>query len=41
MDGGEQNIYNKLSERFKGKQLQVQDVSGGRIVCSDECVRAR
>ncbi|CAD6574147.1 MAG: hypothetical protein TREMPRED_001022 [Tremellales sp. Tagirdzhanova-0007] len=29
LDTGEQAIYDKLSSRFPGKQLQVQDVSGG------------
>jgi hypothetical protein len=28
MDEGEKNIYDKLSAKFPGKTLEVQDVSG-------------
>ncbi|KAL7424134.1 hypothetical protein Q5752_001719 [Cryptotrichosporon argae] len=29
LDEGERTIYDKLSKRFPGKRLEVQDVSGG------------
>jgi stress-induced morphogen len=39
MDEGEKNIYDKLSAKFPGKTLEVQDVSGelpGSLSCMEE-----